>query len=156
MIRSMTVDLSAHHLPFVQLLTAHQRRLYAYVLSLMGDPDQANDVVQETNVVMWQKADTFELGTNFAAWMMRVAHFQVLAHRQRITRQRWVFDDETIALLAAEAEDRDPHYDEQSRIMHGCLAHLNDRHRAILQARYTDVRRIRNARATIYHEGQCD
>ncbi len=107
-------------------------------MSLVGNPDQANDIMQETNIVLWQKADTFELGTNFPAWMMRVAHFQVLAHRQRITRQRWVFDDETIALLAAEVEERDNLLDEQTRIMHGCLAHLNDRHRTVLQARYTD------------------
>ena len=31
---------------FVQLMTEHQGRLFAYILSLLGDPDQANDVLR--------------------------------------------------------------------------------------------------------------
>ena len=79
---------------FVQLLTSNQSRLYAYVLSLMGDCNQAKDVMQETNAVLWRKANDFELGSNFGAWMLKVAYFQVMAHRQRLTRDRLVFDDE--------------------------------------------------------------
>ena len=41
---------------FVQLLTSNQSRLYAYVLSLLGDRTQAEDVMQETNAVLWRKA----------------------------------------------------------------------------------------------------
>jgi RNA polymerase sigma-70 factor, ECF subfamily len=132
----MQFDRPEDHLAFVQLLTSHQGRLYAYSLSLLGDPDQARDVMQETNVVLWQKASTFTLGTNFAAWMLRIAHFQALAHRQRQHRQRIVFDEDLVTLLATEAEERDPLIDEQSRLLHACLEHLNERHRDILRTRY--------------------
>ncbi len=134
----MQLDHPDDHLAFVQLLTAHQGRLYAYSLSLLGDPDQARDVMQETNMVLWQKASSFTLGTNFAAWMLRIAHFQALAHRQRQHRQRLVFDDALVSLLAAEAEERDPLVDEQARFLHSCLEHLNERHREILRIRYQD------------------
>ena len=73
---------------FVQLLTSHQSRLYAYVLSLLGNRTQAEDVMQETNAVLWRKAHDFKLGTNFGAWMLKVAHFQVMAHRRKLTRDR--------------------------------------------------------------------
>ena len=58
---------------FIALLTSNQSRLYAYVLSLVGDRQQAQDVMQETNIVLWRKASQFTLGTNFGAWMLKVA-----------------------------------------------------------------------------------
>ncbi len=47
---------------FVQLMTEHQGRLFAYILSLLGDPDQANDVRQEANLVLWRSAGEFFSG----------------------------------------------------------------------------------------------
>jgi RNA polymerase sigma-70 factor, ECF subfamily len=38
----------------VSLMTQFQGRLYAYILSLIADADAANDVLQETNVVLWK------------------------------------------------------------------------------------------------------
>lgn len=52
---------------FVQLMTAHQGRLYGYILSLLGDVDQANDVLQESNVVLWRNAAEFQLRSG-ARW----------------------------------------------------------------------------------------
>ncbi len=37
---------------FVRLLTEHQRQLYTYILTLLAHPVDADDVLQETNVVM--------------------------------------------------------------------------------------------------------
>jgi len=91
---------------FVQLLTSHQSRLYAYVLSLLGDRTQADDVLQETNSVLWRKANEFELGTNFGAWMLKVAYFQVMAHRRRLTRDRLVFDDDFLQDIAEDAKQQ--------------------------------------------------
>ena len=91
---------------FVQLLTTHQSRMFAYILSLLGNRTQAKDVMQETNSVLWLKAHEFKLGTNFGAWMFKVAYFQVMAHRRRLTRDRLVFDDDFLQGIAAEAEQQ--------------------------------------------------
>ena len=42
---------------FVQLLTEAQPRLYTYIRSLIPDRHQANDVLQNTNVGLWEKSD---------------------------------------------------------------------------------------------------
>ncbi|PHR86187.1 MAG: RNA polymerase subunit sigma-70 [Blastopirellula sp.] len=125
-------------LQFVQLLTTHQGRLYAYVLSLVGDPEQARDVMQETNAVLWQKSESFEIGTNFAAWMMKTAYYQVMSHRQKISREKLVFDDELTAELAQAANDQNEMIEEKQDMLRDCLAELNDRHRELIRARYQD------------------
>ena len=72
---------------FIKLLTSPQSRLYAYGLSLPGNRQQAQDVMQETNLVPWHKADQFPPATNFETWMMKVASYQVLDHRRKLNRQ---------------------------------------------------------------------
>ena len=62
--------------------------------------------MQETNAVLWRKAHEFKLGTNFGAWMLRVAYFQVMAHRRKITRDRLVFDDDFLADIADDAQQQ--------------------------------------------------
>ena len=68
---------------FVQLMIGCQSRLYAFIMSLVCDPEHAADILQQTNIVMWEKSDQFEPGTNFTAWTFQIARYQVLAHRQR-------------------------------------------------------------------------
>lgn len=53
---------------FPELLASQQQRLMSYVVSLLGNPDAAWDVLQETNRVLLEKRDEFRLGSNFLNW----------------------------------------------------------------------------------------
>ncbi|MCU0982755.1 MAG: sigma-70 family RNA polymerase sigma factor [Pirellulaceae bacterium] len=134
----MPDDLSRNSDAFVQLMTEHQGRLYAYVLSLLGDPDQANDVLQEANLVLWRNAGEFQMGSNFRAWAFRIAHFQVMAHRQRQLRDRLVFDDELLAVLDPAAKAVDETYEERQERLTACLEKLPETQRDLLRQRYAD------------------
>ena len=116
---------------FVQLLTTHQSRMFAYILSLLGNRTQAEDVMQETNAVLWRKAHEFKLDTNFGAWMLRVAYFQVMAHRRKITRDRLVFDDDFLADIADDAQQQSERYEEKQRLLVDCIGKLNERHQKL-------------------------
>ncbi len=130
--------MSDSELQFVTLLTSHQGRLFAYVLSLVGDADQARDVMQETNAVLWKKSADFEIGTNFSAWMLKTAFYQVMAHRKRSSRDRLVFDDLLTADLARTAELRNEAVEDRQDLLRDCLAQLSDRQRELICARYQD------------------
>ena len=122
---------------FIQLLTTNQSRVYAYILSLVFDPDQANDVLQQTNAILWEKAEKFEMGTNFIAWSFRIAYFQVLAHRKKMQRDRLIFDDDLIGDLAQVSSETDESFDRKQRLMRMCLEGLNDRQRDVIRRRYS-------------------
>ena len=123
---------------FVQLLTSHQSRLYAYVLSLLGDRTQAEDVMQETNAVLWRKAHEFQIGTHFGAWMLKVAYFQVMAHRRKLTRDRLVFDDDFLQEIAEDAEEHCEWQEEKQRLLGDCIEKLNERYQEIIRHRYLE------------------
>lgn len=122
---------------FIQLLTAHQSRLYAYVLSLVLDQNEADDVLQQTNSILWQKASDFEIGTNFVAWSFRIAYYQVLAHRKGKQRDRLIFDEDLLSEISATATQCDESFETRQRLLRVCLAKLSERHRDFVRRRYS-------------------
>ena len=89
---------------FVRLLAQNQRRLFIYVHTLVPHHADAEEVLQNTNLVLWREFGTFQPGTNFAAWSCRVALNQVLAWRKKRQRDRLQFSDEFLTTVADEVQ----------------------------------------------------
>lgn len=134
---------------FVRLVTGCQSRLYAYILSLVCDRDRASDILQETNVVLWRKANEFRRGSRFEAWATRVAYFQVLANRQQRSRERMVFDHGLLETIAQESAVQSERFDERQRCLRRCLEKLNRRQRALLERRYADGSSVKDIAAEL-------
>lgn len=121
---------------FVGQISRAQRALHAFVFSLVRHAADTDDVLQETNLVLWRKCGEFEPGTDFLAWAFRVAHFQVLAYRKRKQRSREHFDDELLAQLAAEAEEHSGDFDRRRRALASCLQKLPLPQQELIARRY--------------------
>jgi RNA polymerase sigma-70 factor (ECF subfamily) len=83
----------------------NRQRLYAYVLTLLPNRADADNVLQEASLVMWDKFDECEPPNDFTAWRCRIAYFKVLDFRKRSQRQRVRFSQamlERVAETAAE------------------------------------------------------
>jgi RNA polymerase sigma-70 factor, ECF subfamily len=111
-------------------------RHFAYILSLVGNPDTTRDIQQETNVVLWRKAGEFKEGSNFMPWALGIARMQVLTFRRDHQRDRHVFDDQVFKQLASEyaATPDDP--DDRQRTFEDCFEQLPERQQELLAARY--------------------
>ena len=132
---------------YVALLADHQSMVRGFVISLMPGVPGADDVIQETNQVLWAKRGEFELGTNFKAWALRIARFQVMAHMKTMRRQRWVtLDDTTAELMATELETRlEPEREEQRLLaLKSCLGKLGEAERDMLLRRYWKNQRLQD------------
>ena len=53
---------------FVELLTQHQRSLYGYIYTMVRNSSDSDDILQETNLVLWKKRLEYKTGTSFIAW----------------------------------------------------------------------------------------
>jgi RNA polymerase sigma-70 factor, ECF subfamily len=123
---------------FVRLLGQNQRRVFLYVLSLVPVWADAEEVVQETNVVLWREFGQFAAGTNFSAWACKVAFHQVLAFRKRRQRDRHTFDDDVLGRLGAEAEDIGDELEDRGQALAGCLQRLPAPQRELVRLRYNE------------------
>lgn len=127
---------NAHTGDFAKLYAGEQSRLFAFIYSLVGSQDLAKDVLQETNVVLWEKREEFELGTNFTAWAFRIARYQVMAMREKQSRDRLVFSDAFLDLIADEAERFDEQFEQRQAALERCLEAMPENSAELLRQRY--------------------
>lgn len=122
---------------FVLLITSHQAVIYAYILTLLPDRVAAQDVLQETNLVLCRKVAEFEPGTSFKAWAFRVAYWQTMAHLKRIKRSGLVtLEPEVMELVALEAEEQLADFEDRHLALKSCLQKLPAGDASILLAHY--------------------
>lgn len=121
---------------FVQLFTKHQRRLFLLILSQIHDPIEAEEVLQNVNVIIWKKCSQFQFGTNFLAWAATIANYEVMKYRSRRTRDRLVFSDEFLATVADEAVERSDELERRRGALRECIQKLRSRDRELIEMRY--------------------
>jgi len=92
----------------VMLLTQHQRRIFSYIYTLVPDRHAAEDLLQETSMVICDKFDSFTTGTDFAAWACQIAWWQVRAARQKYARSKVIFDEPLLQAVAETAVELQP------------------------------------------------
>ncbi len=125
-----------HTEEFVRKLTGSQNSLFAYIYALLPNRDQAWDLLQDTNVVLWSKAAEFAPGTDFLSWARQVAYYEILNYRRRRGQNPQLFTPELLQALAAEAQQRIHHTDERARALDDCLDALPLRQRELIRRRY--------------------
>jgi RNA polymerase sigma-70 factor (ECF subfamily) len=123
---------------FVRLLSQNQRRIFLYVMSLVPNWNDAEEIIQETNLVLWREFARFELGTNFTAWACKVALHQVLAWRKRVKRNRLEFSPAFLEAVADEASTAADQLEERSQCLARCIERLPAERRQMLRMRYSD------------------
>jgi len=121
---------------FVDLITSIQRRLFVYIRSLVIDETATNDVLQNTNRVLWAKRDTFAAGTNFGAWAARCAFNQVLDFRKRQHNDRHLFDDDLLREVSYEVERTAAESSDRLAYLLECLDELPSDQSAVIRQRY--------------------
>ena len=121
---------------FLELYSTNYPRLQFYVTALLPTANDASDVLQETSMVLWQKFDEFELGSNFFAWAFKIARLQVMKFRARQGRAAQLFETSLLEKLAAEAGDEELAHSVPLQALESCLAKLSDLDRSLIRRRY--------------------
>jgi RNA polymerase sigma-70 factor (ECF subfamily) len=121
---------------FVQLFTRFQRPLYLYILSLIPIPVEAEEILQETNLVIWSKCRQFQPGTSFFAWSSQIAYYEVLKFRERRRHDRHRFSQEVLDLLAADVAAESEMLELRRNALAGCVNKLKPGDRRLIQLRY--------------------
>ncbi|RIK73057.1 MAG: RNA polymerase subunit sigma [Planctomycetota bacterium] len=123
---------------FARLFAKHDRWLFAYLVTLLGNPAHAEEVFQEVCVVVWRSYDQFELGTDFVKWVSVIAHNQVRRFRRESKRSGFQLSDETCERLAADAARGADLFDFRRDALRRCLMKLHASDRQLVQRCYGD------------------
>lgn len=121
----------------VQEIARHQPRLRGLLRCLLVQSRDVDDLLQEINLVLWEKADEFQPGSDFWAWASQIARYKVLNQFRKLQRERRLFDDTLLERLAELADERLRQLDERRVALDHCLGQLPPAQRQLLDLRYS-------------------
>jgi RNA polymerase sigma-70 factor (ECF subfamily) len=120
----------------VSLLLKHRQRIFGFVFTLVQNRSDAEDILQEASMIMWEKFDDFRPESDFVAWANQIGYFCVQNFRRRQGRSKLLFDDSLIENLADTASQLGEEIDRRHRHLRDCLGLLRPRDREMILARY--------------------
>lgn len=127
---------SGRNQEFVRLWTGNGQRVYAYILALLPNRADADEIFQETGMTLWEKFDEFEVGTNFRAWACRIAMNKVRNFRQLRRLGTVLLSNESLDRVGQTIMARSDELDSQHTLLADCYAQLSPRDRELIDLRY--------------------
>lgn len=121
---------------FLSLLMASQRQISSYIGVLVPDFHDADDIFQQTIAVMWEKFSQYRPGTDFAAWGIRIAYYNILRYRREKGRFKVHYSDSVFQSFCEVMEKKYTQTDEKLSALRHCLQKLSSPDRQLLHLRY--------------------
>ena len=121
---------------FLRLFVAHQKSIYAYILAMVHDYLDAEDILQETSVVLWQKFRKYQQGTDFTAWAITIARYQVLKYIKLRTRSKVQFNDTLLSAIEDSMAIQLPDVDRRLQALRNCRRKLPEQDRMLIEMKY--------------------
>jgi RNA polymerase sigma-70 factor (ECF subfamily) len=118
-----------------RLFLRHTGAIKGFILALLRDRTLAEDVLQETYLVVSAKAPQFRPDTNFVAWACTIARFKVLEAIRRHSRENSSLRPEVIEALTADLPIEDDR-DQQLLRLETCVDELPSSARNVIRLRY--------------------
>jgi len=114
-----------------------QGDLRGYIISLSGSGDDCDDILQETNIFLWERRTDFQQGSNFKAWAFKVAYFKTMASRRdRIRRGEVVFSEDIVQRISAEAGIHFSDRPDKISALRVCLGKLSSDDLKLIRVKY--------------------
>ena len=114
----------------------YQRRLFAYIHTLVTSRSDAEDILQEASLTICEKFSDFETGTNFYSWACQIAYWKVRAARKKYATSKVVFNEEVLEVISQTRVEMEEELDYRHGALSKCLQKLNERDRRMVLTRY--------------------
>lgn len=121
---------------YADLVRLHQAVAFRVAWSVLGDPDEAEDVTQDAFIKAWRRLDRFRAGARFRPWLLAIvaneARNRIRGQSRRRRRELVV----AVPDLVYDDPESDVIEDERRRLLHRAVADLDPRDRAAIVCRY--------------------
>jgi RNA polymerase sigma-70 factor (ECF subfamily) len=121
-----------------QLFVKYTPAIRAFIRAFLLDFNHADDVLQDSFLVVTAKANTFQEGTNFLAWVTAIAKLKVLEFHRKNRAVGPTFSPEVMDALCATAPIAES-TDDLQVMLEKCLEELAPSAREAIDMRYGEA-----------------
>src|SRR5512133_1981306 len=125
-------DSSAAQQRFLSLFLRSEQEIFRYVSALVPNVIDAEDIVQQTALSLWEKFDAYDPSQPFTPWACRFALNK--AHQWIERRQRWqaLLEHGLAEELAHRRQELQPEFELRLKHLERCLRQLPPGQRALV------------------------
>src|SRR3972149_3414687 len=124
---------------FLRLFSRYSRRIYEFILTLVMRHADADEIFQDTCLVLWKKCDSYDPEGTFYGWACRIAYLEILQLRKKSQRLHTV-SEEALEVLAEKAVGQADNLNARQQALEDCLQKLRADDRALIEQRYRQRR----------------
>ena len=121
---------------FFKLYNSVSTRVLSYLVVMVHNVDDAEELLQETATVLWSKFDEYEQGTNFGAWAISIARLKTLEFFRERKKSRMVFDDTFYENVSDQAKKSSEDLSARTEALKNCLDKLGANQKKLLSLRF--------------------
>jgi RNA polymerase sigma-70 factor, ECF subfamily len=121
---------------FLKLLGAHERSLFAYVFALTPNWQDAEEVMQQVRIRIWEDFDQYDSARPFGCWARAIAYYLTLTYRKKKNRQREFFSERILREVSETYETLVDCSHERRNALHRCLDKLGAQKRDVVEQYY--------------------
>src|SRR5947209_1894788 len=144
------MDSTQQHDQFVERFVRCQARIYAYVALLLPNRADAEEVFQQTSLVLWKKWQQFDPSRDFLRWACGIAHHEVRNFlRKHTSKGRVYLSEEVMAEVAQVRLELHDVLEARRRALRQCLDRLKQSRRELLERCYTGKDSIKTIAAEL-------
>ncbi len=118
------------------MLSKYHRRIYGYVLALVPNFNDAEDLFQETLLVICRRFDEFDPDTNFLAWGLEIARRKVIKFRQTQSKSKIIFNESMLTEYQKCQKSHMTMIEQKSMALKSCIKKLSPNDQNLLRIRY--------------------
>ena len=125
---------------FIRLFVRHEAELRGFAISLIPSIEDAQDVLQDACIAMWQRIDALENEEGFVPWAYTFVRLTALNKIRKLRRSKLVFSEALVELNAEEAGQESARARAERQALRECMERLPPQQHALVRSYYTTTK----------------
>jgi RNA polymerase sigma-70 factor (ECF subfamily) len=121
---------------FIELLTLNYYKIHSFILALVPNRTDAEDILQSAITYMWEHFTDFKKGTNFLSWAFTISKYQVLTYRKKQKRSIIHFSEKAMNFIEQENMKLSQDLDARLDALNTCMKKLNSKNLIFIKKRF--------------------
>lgn len=122
---------------FVSLYAANSSRINSFIFCMVPNESDAEDIMQETTITLWEKFNTFTYGTDFAAWAVTIAKYKIYEFRRKNKAKHLLLDETVLDMLEKDGQHLFDDTEQRTRAIRQCIRKLPKNDRDFIKLKYS-------------------
>ncbi|MFY0685825.1 MAG: sigma-70 family RNA polymerase sigma factor [Cyclobacteriaceae bacterium] len=126
---------------FAQLINRHQQQVYNYVLFLLKNNEDADEITQDCFVKAYRNLKSFRHDARFSTWILRIAHNSAMTVLRK-KRYSTVDIEQAKQLMDNSGSDYNLNRNELSTMLHAALDELKPDEQSVITLFYFNEKSV--------------